>query len=263
MERRYPENPTDDFRISHSSLQTFLWCPRRYRYQQEEHEQRRATIPMMIGTAVAAAAELDAEFKAAGERRRFASTLVERAVFEYDLERERCDSGATPLALAAAVDEVASATMAFHRDISPSITNPILAEKAIIATIAPGIELAGRPDLIEPLVVRDLKTGQPWTQARANKSRQLTGYDLLHEARYGQPARRVAIDTVGRTARGWSGTTLWSYRTERDREAFVETVTCAVRAIKAGVDTPAPESAWYCSDDHCEFWKTCTARPGP
>ena len=262
MEDRYKGGESGAFRISHSTLQTFLMCALRH-FLRERYKIRRATIPMVIGTAVARAAEYDNTAKASGARRVALVELQDVAAAAYSEEAESVELqiSATGI-LGGGLDSAVAATAGYHRDISPTVTDPIVMEEPIIATISEGIELAGTPDLIEPGIVRDLKTGQPWTQTRADRSRQLTGYDLLHEARFGRTARRVAIDSVSRQPKGWRGETLWSRRDERDREAFVQTVEAAVCAIKAGNAVPAPDSAWYCSENHCELWNVCTARPG-
>ena len=56
-ELRYP-GKTANFRVSHSTLQTYLMCGLRWFYEQEERR-RHATVAMLVGSATSAAAHFD------------------------------------------------------------------------------------------------------------------------------------------------------------------------------------------------------------
>lgn len=262
MEPRYPE--TGEFQISNSDVETFLRC--QYLYWKRRASRRRiVTVPMAIGTAVARAAEYDNQHKAQGYTVPL-SDLAALAVQRYVRETEENEvQNAAKFNVDQSRDDVVEATRSYHRVISPAIEEPILVEAAIIADLGNGIHLAGRLDAAQESLVRDLKTGQPWDQRRTDRSRQLTAYDILYEAHFGESPRRVAIDTVSRWSGGkklWRAKTIWSSRCERDRTAYVETVSRVKTAMEAGSDLPAPEGAWWCSASHCEMWQVCDVRPG-
>ncbi len=260
LEHRYPGGDSTEFRISHSTLQTYLMCGLRWFYEQEERR-RHATVAMLVGSATSAAAHFDNSEKL-NERRASLSELVEAGVDCYEEALEDSEVPESAYEVERGKDDAADASRAFGELLSPGI-QPIMAEEKVIAVIDEGIELAGTLDVAEKDTVRDLKTGRAWTQARADRSRQLTGYSLLFEARTGDIPARVAIDSLHKDSRGrWKATTLWSQRTERDRLAFIETVRRAKAGMDAGVALPAAEGSWHCSEKWCCFWKTCTARPG-
>jgi len=257
-EPRYP-SPTDAFRISHSTLQTYLLCGVRHELQQAERH-RRATVALVIGTATAGAALYDNVAKMAHQHARL-TELVEVGVQVYDRELAESEVEASRLELDAGRDDAAAASRAYGEHVSPHVL-PVLAEEKVIAVIDDGIELAGTLDVAEADSVRDLKTGRAWTQDRADRSRQLTGYSMLFEARFRRLPSRVAIDSLSKDRRGWKATTLWSRRSERDRLAFIETVRRAKAGMDAGVALPPPEGSWQCSAKWCPWWNGCTARPG-
>lgn len=256
-EPRYPGR-TDAFRISHSTLQTYLMCGLRWQFEQEE-KHRHATVAMAVGTATAAAAFCDNIAKLNGRAAQLA-TIIDHGVARYEWEVTTCEIPASRLEITNGKDDAAGAARCYGERLSPRI-EPILAEEKVIATVDEGVELAGTLDVAERDAVRDLKTGRRWTQARADRSRQLTGYSLLFEARFGRVPARVAIDSIAKDRRGWSAATLWSQRTERDRLAFIETVRRAKAGMEAGVALPAAEGSWWCSREYCPWWNRCTARP--
>lgn len=257
-EPRYP-GATTNFRISHSTLQTYLLCGVRWQFEQEERH-RHATVAMLIGSATAAAAQLDNETKIEGGTITLFD-LVEYAVQEFENEAGESEVEASITELAAGKDDAAAASRAYGELVSPKV-KPVLAEEKVIALIDDDVELAGTLDVAEADAVRDLKTGRQWSHERVARSRQLTGYSMLFEARFGRLPSRVAIDSLSKDRRGWKAATLWSRRTERERLAFIETVRRAREGMARGVALPAPEGAWQCSAKWCPWWNRCTARPG-
>lgn len=260
-ESRYPGVDSGAFRISHSTLATYLMCGIRWQFEQEERSRRPATVAMLVGSAAAASAHFD-NVEKMNSRRATISELVDAAVAQYECDLEDSEVAESRLEVDRGKDDAAGASRAYGEQLSERI-RPVMAEERIIARIDDGIELAGTLDTAEKETVRDLKTGRQWTQDRADRSRQLTGYTMLFEARTGAVPKRVAIDSLHKNARGeWHGKTLWSYRNERDRQAFVETVKRAKAGMEAGIALPAPEGAWHCSARWCGYWKRCTARAG-
>lgn len=260
VETRYPPSEDGNFRVSNSTIQRYLKCGLKVQYDRETGH-RCGTIPLVRGTAVAAAAEMDNGKKQWTQDANGASTgeMLDCAVETFRHEAADVEMAESPHEVKNGVDSVAAATRAYAREVSPGIYAPVAAEQPIAAVIAPGLELVGTPDVItKGNVVRDLKTGQPWTQTRADDCRQLSAYDLLHEAQYGTPSVRVAIDSVYQKGQEWHGATFWSERTEGDRQAFVQIAKSVQAAIQAGIALPAPEGAWWCSRKWCEHWNRCS-----
>ncbi len=266
-EPRYPDAEPGYFRISNSSIEDFLRCGLFFWYRREGRDNRDrgfATIPMAIGTAVSAAAELACVRKKAEKDLPTLRELVDAAVAVYDAEHEISVIEAAPVQIDQGRDDAAGAARAWGELIMPTVGEVLWAEEPLIARFAEvGLELAGTPDLVEPDLIRDTKTGRSWDQRSVDRSRQLTGYGLLYRGQVGARPSRVAIDNVHRSRRGgWTAKTLWSSRCERDEAAYLEIAQRVHDAIKKGVAVPAPEGAWWCSDGWCPFWDRCTSRPG-
>lgn len=266
-EPRYPGADPKFFRVSNSSIEDFLRCGLYFWFRREGRDgggRGFATIPMTIGTAVSAAAEVACLKKKSEEKPPTLRGLIDVAVAAYDREQEVSIVEAAPVEVDRGRDDAARAARAWGELIMPTIGEVHWAEQPLIAQFADaGLELAGTPDLIEPDLVRDTKTGRPWNQRMADRSRQLTGYGLLYRGHVGTRPRRVAIDNIHRNARGgWTAKTLWSSRCERDEAAYLEVAQRVHNAIQKGVAMPAPEGAWWCADGWCPFWNRCTSRPG-
>jgi len=266
-EPRYPGADKNFFRVSNSSIEDFLRCGLFFWFRREGRDgsgRGFATIPMTIGTALSAAAEVACLRKKSEEPLPTLRGLVDIAVAAYDREQEVSIVEAAQVEVDRGRDDAAGAARAWGELIMPTIGEVLWAEQPLIARFEDaGLELAGTPDLIEPDLVRDSKTGRPWNQRMADRTRQLTNYGLLYRAQVGTRPKRVCIDTVHRTTRGgWTAKTLWSSRTERDEAAYLEIAQRVHNAIQKGVAVPAPEGAWWCAEGLCPFWNRCTARPG-
>lgn len=266
MEPRYPGAEPGFFRVSNSGMEEFLKCGVYYWFRRQGGDGKRyASFPMLIGTAISMAAKVSNVAKLEGVVRPQLRDLVDIAVAGFDKAlSESFVEKASKLTAAQARDAAAGAARAYGVKIAPQIDEVLIVEEPLIARFPTlGIELAGTPDVFTRNAIRDVKTGQPWNQRRADRSRQLSGYDLLHITHLGKPAERVCIDTVHRDRRGeWTAETLWSVRTERDRSAYLENAQRVHHAIVKGVELPAPEGAWWCAEGWCPFWNKCTARPG-
>lgn len=261
-ESRYPGAREGVFRVSQSSVETYLRCGLRYFYDRES-PRRQTTVRMAIGTAVAVGARLDAWSKINRGEPATLRAIVDSSVDAYDCEVEECEVEDARAVLSRGRDDVAEAASAFGREISPRIepSTVVAAEVPVVAVIDDGIELAGTADLVTTKAVRDLKTGRRWTQRDADRTRQLTAYSILEEARAGVAPNRVAIDTVFRLRGRWSAATVWSVRDESDRVAFVEAVRAMRAGVEAGVALPAPTAGWYCSRAWCPHWNRCALKP--
>lgn len=255
----WPERP-GVFRISQSSLETYLRCGLLYDFRREESH-RRATVAQIIGTAVAKAARVDCTSKIQTGDPAPARDLVEVAEETYLEETSSTEIDASKLEIEAGRHDTVTAADVYVGRVSPAIVDVVETERPIMAEVLPDLELVGTPDAITRTSLRDLKTGQPWSQDRVDVSRQLTSYDLLHVARFGHPARLV-IDSLARRGHRWGYESFYTRRSEAQREAFRETLRRARDGIMAGVALPAPERAWWCSVKWCPYARQCPAFPG-
>ena len=255
-EARYPGG--EGRRYSQSTVEQYLRCGLAHLYSTTT-QHRRLTTRMAIGSAVAWGAQADARTKkATGGGALPPVDLIEISVAKYDEEIDGAEVPESKTSIIAARDDTAKAARTFALKVSPFIKGVVDAETGLVAKLG-GLELAGRPDYITVEGIGDLKTGQPWTTTRANSSRQLTAYGILHRAHYGAYPQRVWIDSVSRGRIGWTAERLWSHRTEEDYRAYWHILLAVDAGIQAGIALPAPEGAWWCSPVYCAHWNFCEA----
>lgn len=252
---RYPEFPGRT--ISQSDIDTYLKCGALYFFRREHTG--RATVAATAGSAVAHAAHFDNMIKmeSGGWKRLKASEMVDLAVSRFE---ELCSTFEVAGDRNDGLERAQGAAIAYHRDISPGV-DPVAAEEKLSAKLSARFRLVGQPDAFEQLAVRDTKTGRRWSAVSVHESRQLTGYGFLFEEKYGRPPERYAIDTIFREGKEWRGETIWTKRLGDQRSRFLRTVNQVVKGIDAGLETPAPAGAWWCSKEWCPFWNQCLVRP--
>jgi len=258
---KYPPSTSGLPRLQQSGLETYLRCGIRWALERET-KHRHATVPMLVGSGVAGAAREDGRAKIVTGAGLTVGECVDVAVVEYETELETAEVPEPAAEVARGKDRVADAARCFAGESSPRIKQLVAVESPIVALVEGQFELAGTPDVIDADGVGELKTGQPWTQERVDRSRQLTLYGLLRQARHGEFPRRVWVESLSETRRGWSAERLWSSRAPEDYAALIYTVQRAAQAMAAGVTLPAPEGAWWCSAKWCPFWgRGCPAVP--
>jgi hypothetical protein len=250
LDRRYQDPAQGSTRISQSAIEKYLKCGVRY-FLDREQPQRRTTVALALGTGVARAAEVALRAKQRGSSVPLAD-ICDLAVAEYDSAASSAEDGSRAIALGR--NDAARAAEEFGLRVEPTITEIVAVEEPVVVELATGLELAGTPDVITQAGVGDLKTGQPWTQDRADKARQLTAYSLLYYARQGALPSRVWIDSIGHTGRAWRAERLWSSRTEAQLRSYVEIVRRVCSAIAQGTAVPAAEASWFCSPRWCPYY---------
>lgn len=258
---KYPPTRRGVTRITQSTLEEYLRCGVKWRFSRESRHEW-ATVRMAVGTGVGIGAHEDNERKITTGEPAKLREIVEIAVTGYELEVETVEVPEAPAEVARGKDTTASAAREYGKRVSPLLTDVIEAESPIVAEVAEGLEIAGTPDYVTREGLGDLKTGQPWSQARADLSRQLTVYGLLHAARHGSYPRRLWIDSIGRVHGkrvAWDAHRLWTGRSVEDYRAVLEVIDAARRGMEAGICLPAPEGAWWCSAKWCPFWRRCPA----
>ncbi len=262
-ERRYP-GKTDAFRLSCSTVETCLQCPLlQHKRDARRSNDRRSTIQQAIGTSVAEGARVDNEAKICGDEADL-NDVVDAALTKYAIIADNeIDEAKRPIEEAR--DDVSKAMLAYNRVISPSIVLPFAAEEPLSAIVdgveGDEIELVGTPDLLCTGVVRDTKTGKPWTDERAARARQFTGYSLLYESQQGVLPDRIAVDAIAKHGRDYVASTIWGSRSDDDINRFLYTLRAVKFGIESGYAAPAPVNAWWCSKTWCEEWRTCEGRP--
>jgi len=219
---------------------------------------------MTIGSAVSDAAAYDNRHKLQHGFGVQLSEIVEAGVAGYESSLKECAIYAGGLEISEGKDSAANASRAYGELIAPLVEEVISVEEPIIAEIRPGFEIAGTPDLIDPIGIGDTKTGKRWEQKSADSSRQLPIYGLLHFARYGRYPRRLWIDNVYETpSSGWKAHRLYTQRNAAQYAGIVEILDRARKGIESGVSLPPPEfGSWYCSMKFCPYYRHCPITKG-
>ncbi len=260
---KYPKRTPGVERISNSELQTYLVCGLRWLYDREDSH-RRTTVAAACGTGVHAGAKRDNLAKKNEGAAIEAKEIVEVSVDAYEREVGECEVDASPHEIDAGVDDTANAAREYALRIAPLYEpKEILdVERAVVARVG-GFEIAGTPDAMTSDGVGDVKTGRPWTAARARSSRQLTLYGFLYRAAYGEAPSRVWIDGIARPARGgWVARRIYDYRQTSDYTALREILVRALEGMRAGIALPAAEGDWHCQQKYCPHYRRCTAVVG-
>lgn len=242
-------------RITQSTMESFLRCGVRYWFEKEATRQV-VTVRMAVGSGVAAGAARDNRNRIVLGIGLPVSEIVEASVAAYAQELAESDCPEGGHERGRGEDQTASAAECYARDVAPQMRDVIAAEEPMLAEMG-DVEIAGTPDVITRAGIGDTKVGQPWTLERVDRSRQLSGYSILHWGRWGRLPGRVWIDSVSRSRRGFQATRWFSTRTERDCLAFLQTARSVQEAIQAGTALPAPEGAWWCSRRWCPWWQQC------
>jgi hypothetical protein len=244
-------------RITQSKLETYLRCGIRWDFERQDPT-RHATVRMLVGSGVAAGAAEDNHAKITRGSPASLGTIIDAAVAGYDLDASESEVPEPKSEISRGRDDAAAAARCFGVQVSPALPGVIAAEAPMLAVLR-GVELAGTPDVVTEEGIGDGKVGQPWTQARADRSRQLSGYGILHRIHLGRFPRRLWIDSISFSRGEWRWERLWTARAEEDYSAFLEAMTRAAGAMQAGIALPAPEGAFWCSKAWCPHWGRCPA----
>jgi hypothetical protein len=259
---KYPPRTPGVTRLTQSTIERYLRCGIRYELEMDERH-RYATVKMMIGSGVAAAAAADKRAKMATGEGIPLGELVERSVAAYEQELEQSDVPESNLEINQGMDDSADAAREYGLRVSPKITDVLFVEQPIVAALGASLEIAGTPDGITGDGLGDDKVGKAWTQEMADRSRQISLYDFLHGALLGYRPRRRWIDNVFRTAKGWSSQRIYTDRTPEELADMIRIVEIARAGIEAGHFLPAAEGAWHCSASWCpHFARGCPVTQG-
>jgi len=132
---------------------------------------------------------------------------------------------------------------------------PRLVEGTVAATVAPGVVLRGRLDMVYRGAILDLKTGaRAWTQTDADQSIQMSAYACLARANGLVTDDEVRIEIVHLGAKGPK--VVETRRTVADDVRVRYRAVAVADQIRAGVYPPATDGWWH-SPEWCEAWYDC------
>lgn len=264
-----------DFPLSNTQVSLYFKCGEQYRRRYIEREPSPPSASMLAGSAVHSAAEAYYRARlAGGDMDEAAVVEAARAAFTARLGRDGVHLSRAEVAagVATTLDEARAraARLAglFRREVGPTVT-PEFVERRIEISV-PGVrrklvgivDLATAPDTPgEAGDVVDLKTqAKSGSQRDADRSMQLTWYDVAYEALTGRRARRLVLHELVDT-KVPKVNVIATERDDGDRAVLGEYIAAAERGIDAGHFPPAAPGAWWCNVDMCPYAGTCRYFP--
>lgn len=143
-----------------------------------------------------------------------------------------------------------------HEKIAPEIKPATVQEEFIIQTDA-GYDLGGTIDFTETSgVIADTKTSKTAYDSDAiSRALQPALYDFAYEALHQKPAEGFRYDVLIKPTKTKPAASqrVEGKVTHDDREWLFDTINNVHKAIQAGVATPAPDGAWWCSREWCGY----------
>jgi hypothetical protein len=180
------------------------------------------------------------------------------------LDEEDQESG---LSFDRAIDMSVNLAAFHHKILAPKLNPTHVARKIVLDVDGLNIQVAMELDIQEGRTsIRDTKTsGKSPVKTLADESLQLSAYALGVRQIDGTLPDKVVLDYLVQTPK--RGDTklvqLESVRTDAHLQPVLERLAHMDKIIQAGIFTPAPIGAWWCSARWCQYHSTCryAARP--
>jgi hypothetical protein len=161
----------------------------------------------------------------------------------------------------AAIDQTVALSYLHHRAIAPKLKPLAVEEPFVIEMNGYPIDLAGKIDLREDQVVRDVKTLRARPPEGAARSMQFGMYSLAHKIHYNKLPAKIKLDALIKTKEPKALTIeavpdeLWVNPLLFRIQRFCD----IIDAVKSGKQafTPAQPDDWVCSKKYCGYAETC------
>lgn len=250
------KTPADIDHLSHSSISTFLRCPRQWAYGYLEGLRQPPGIALLKGKAVDVAASDNLNHKRVTKTMLPLDEVLERAedALRADVDR---NGGASEIDwggenFARALDSTIGLTE-LHMTKHAPVIRPAEVQLELRRPLPGGREFLGYLDFVEEDgTVGDIKTGsRAMPQADADDDQQATAYAYLM-------GRDIAFNywRVIDTGRNRKEEVVSTSRTTQ-QAAWFETAAAEVsNAIDAGV-FPPNTNGWHCSPRFCGYYERC------
>lgn len=158
-----------------------------------------------------------------------------------------------------AANEAQRLAVAHHQQFAPRLEPTHVQREWVIDVEGNSLQLAGTIDIQEgSKSIWDTKTsGKSPSADEAHGSLQLTTYSLAAKVIDGTAPERVGLNYLVRLKSGPKLVQLESVRTDADYGHLLERIGRAEQVMQAGLFTPAPLDAWWCSAKWCGYHATC------
>jgi hypothetical protein len=243
-------------------------CPESWRRRYEEHEIIPPGIALAVGSGVHCGAKANFSQKIETRYDLPEDDIVGAAVAGFEAEQAgglalTIDEVArgSAVVIGEAKDETAELATLHAKEQAPDY-QPVAAELRIeIPFPSATHDLVGYVDLIDDRDrVTDIKTiGKKPPAGIADESTQLTIYAAAFQRLYGKTASEVRLDFLRKRTKTMAPQRYIesSSRDVADFAALIYRINATLKAINAGIFTPASPGAWQCSPKWCGYWNTC------
>ncbi len=256
-------NPSDIDHLSHSSVSTYLRCPRQWAFAYIEKLRRIPSVALLKGSAVDTGLSLNLEQKIETRIDLPVEDVLQVAEQSF---RDRVDAsgGVDEIEwdgsnLAKGIDSTINLTRLHMQEHAPHI-QPTGVQLELHKTLPDGRDFVGYVDFVdEQGNICDWKTGKSrMGQSSADSDMQPTAYAYLMDRPDATFTFYRAIDT----GKNVSGEVLETTRTTQQVTWYRDAVADVSAAIDAGV-FPANPNGWHCSPKFCGFYDMCMSGRKP
>lgn len=256
------KTPADITHLSHSSVATFLRCPRQWAYSYLEGLRRPPAGVLIKGRAVDDGLSKNFEQKIRTRRDMPVDDVLE--VAEQSFRREVSREGGQSEVdwegsnFAAALDSTIALTNVHMHEHSPYI-QPIAVQEELHRSLPDGRDFMGFIDFVsEDGKVNDWKTGRSkMSQESADSDLQPSAYAFLK----GGPIEFAFYRAVD-TGRSRSSQVVETSRSAQQVAWYESAATDVSAAINSGAYPPNP-NGWHCSPKFCGYYQLCMSGRKP
>lgn len=255
--------------ISISQLNKLSQCGESYRRQYVLKQRQKASLSMIVGSAVDKSVTLNLDRKIMSGELMSVDEVREIAYQDFNtrlheeldgegimFKKSELEDGKQESIKEAEAKTIRLATM--HAQIVAPKLSPVYVQRPLSIEL-PGypFDLGGVIDIQELDAVRDTKTKDKTPpEDAAFQEDQLTLYALLVMVCDGTIPQKLVLDCLIDTkipkyvARE-------STRVEEDFNPLLARIEAAYQALESGIFVPARESDWWCGEYSCSFWSSC------
>jgi putative RecB family exonuclease len=241
-----------------SEIQTFLKCPKQWEFRYVQGIKTPPKAALTVGSSVDAAVTYNLLEKLKTGVDLSTESVLDTYSTDFDTKAKETEWGEDD---AGKQKDLGAALVKLHHlEAAPTINPATVQESFVIETDA-GYDLGGTIDLTEKSgVIADTKTAKAsYSEDSISRALQPALYDFAYEALHKKPAEGFRFDVLVKT-KVPKLQRIQAKVTPRDREWLFDTINNVHKAIGAGIATPAPDGAWWCSKDWCGYWSICKGR---
>lgn len=251
---------------SSSALKMFFRCGEMYRRRHIEREPMIPTVPLIKGSGVHGAAEMNFKQKIESFKDLPIGQIKDAAVASFEARIKQEGVMLTSAEETVGLDKIVglakdrtSLLAGLYADFVAPAHQPIKVEEYQRIALNDNLDLLVKLDLIntrEEIV--DYKTSKKsLNQAEIDQDIQYTLYSLAQRALTGKAPGPVVIENLVDTGKNVKHNQVTTSRGMNEFQAAVKQINLFLDGLKFGVFLPAPKGSWFCNEEHCGYARTC------